>query len=223
MRLNNNEINDMQLLRSTAATFVLVAVCVVAGSLLPQYGKASIQIVRLLPYALASTAFVAAYILVLRRRVRFVEVFMHELTHVIFVVLCLNRPESFNVDLAGHGSMTYTGMLNPLVRIAPYVFPVGTYALIVLSPLVFPQYLVVVRLVVVLTFVWYLLGVFQQVSPQQTDLGNKRFLLWLPMILVINAANCLLVVFFTQNTMKQFPILLNGSLQMWEGIWKMIR
>jgi hypothetical protein len=82
------------------------------------------------------------YILLPRRRVRFWEVFEHELIHLITGVVFLRRPTSFVVapdEVNGVTGMEPGCGITP-IRLAPYFLPLFTLPLLLIKPFVPPPF-----------------------------------------------------------------------------------
>ncbi|MFC1849186.1 hypothetical protein ACFL27_03155 [candidate division CSSED10-310 bacterium] len=75
--------------------------------------------------------------LLLRRRVRFFHVFDHELTHLIFGLFFFYKPKVF-VASDKDGMVGLYGN-NFFITLAPYYFPVYSYFLLLLYPLLRPE------------------------------------------------------------------------------------
>ena len=80
----------------------------------------------LIPFGLA----IGGYLLIVRRRLSFVENFFHEITHVLFSLLFFEKVKHFYAS-STHGEVqTNSTFPNVFSTLSPYFFPVFTFLLI---------------------------------------------------------------------------------------------
>lgn len=119
---------------------------------------------------------VAVYLLVqivlflLGRSLEFWETFCHELNHTVFALLSFRRVESFFAHAENGGKVTFSGMPNPAIALAPYSFPLFAFCAASISCLLIPEAKLVVQIAVGFFLAFHLGSVFRDARPRQTDL-----------------------------------------------------
>lgn len=111
----------------------------------------------------------AAATVVVLRKAPFLAVLEHELTHMVVAVLHLRLPLSLNAGKEG-GEVTYTGDSAFLIRLAPYVLPTFTLALLALSPIIAGPHQATLRAIIGVTWGYHVVTTFQETRPNQPDL-----------------------------------------------------
>lgn len=106
---------------------------------------------------------------VVLRKAPFLAVLEHELTHMVVAVLHLRLPLSLNAGKDG-GEVTYTGDSAFLIRLAPYVLPTFTLALLGLSAVVDGPYQTTLRAIIGVTWGYHVVTMVEETRPNQPDL-----------------------------------------------------
>jgi len=120
------------------------------------------------PFGGAALMGAALTVLVLK----FVPVFAvleHELTHMLVAILHLRRPLSLSAG-AREGEVTYTGESAFLIRLAPYVLPTVTLALLFAEPLFASTHQRTHVLLCGATWGYHVTTLLEEARPHQPDL-----------------------------------------------------
>jgi len=121
-----------------------------------------------LPFGGAALVGAVLTVLVLK----FVPVFAvleHELTHMVVAVLHLRRPLSLSAG-AREGEVTYTGESAFLIRLAPYVLPSVTLALLLAEPLFAAAHQRTHVMLCGATWGYHVTTLLEEARPHQPDL-----------------------------------------------------
>lgn len=112
---------------------------------------------------------------VIRSKSSFLETFSHELTHVFFAKLLGRKVHSFYAEDSGTGNIYTSGdnkfLLIP-VALAPYCFPIFTYALLLFRCIVGVSYLWICDLVIGMTICFHYYCFKAQIGNHQTDINQ---------------------------------------------------
>lgn len=111
----------------------------------------------------------AAVTLLILRKAPFLAVLEHELTHMVVALLHLRLPLSLNAGKEG-GEVTYTGDSAFLIRLAPYVLPTFTLALLGLAPFIASPHQDTLRAAIGATWGYHLVTTLHETRPSQPDL-----------------------------------------------------
>lgn len=103
------------------------------------------------------------------RKAPFLAVLEHELTHMVVALLHLRLPLSLNAGKEG-GEVTYTGDSAFLIRLAPYVLPTFTIALLALSPAIASPHQTALRAAIGVTWGYHVVTTLEETRPNQPDL-----------------------------------------------------
>lgn len=119
----------------------------------------------------------------------YLYVFGHELTHAIFVVLCLGRVSGFSVTL--DGGHIITNKSNILIALSPYFVPFwSVVSLIILSPLgyfdLLPHYERILFGVLGATWSFHILWTMWIIPRDQPDLQENGTFFSLALIYLVN-------------------------------------
>lgn len=82
-------------------------------------------------FSLLILSFLLNYIF--RKQMSFWSIFKHELTHNIFAIITLNKPNGFTVKSGEGGLFEYLGKGNFLITLSPYFFPTITSFILLIS------------------------------------------------------------------------------------------
>ncbi len=165
------------------------------------------------------------YRTLLQKRMKFWETLFHELAHLIFGVLTFNRITNINASDGEGGVVRYQGYPNWLLTIAPYVFPVLTFLLLILYIFSKSIYHSTLHYLIICSFAMYVAQVIKEFGPNwgnaswfsigvKTDADLER-VGHLFAIFVLPAANFLwgfFLVFFLQGKSNFFFSIVKGCL-----------
>jgi hypothetical protein len=119
-------------------------------------------------FALGLAIYLLLYVLFLRNRIQFVELFKHELAHALTSLLFFQLPQSFDVNPGGGG--VEIARTNFVIRLAPYYLPVLTLPLLLLKPFVLPAIRPVIDFMIGVTLGVHYAFLFQDFHGGQTDI-----------------------------------------------------
>ncbi len=149
-------------------------------------------------YLISSGVFLLLYLFLLRKHLEFWHSFFHELTHVLFAMLCLCRIDGFSVSLTG-GVTAYSGRKNWVISLSPYFFPIISLPLMAMSLVIRETALLAVNHIVVLGYVFFLISLFRDFSFRQSDIRNSGKLFSVLIILILNILTLVFLLFYLQG------------------------
>ena len=123
----------------------------------------------------------------LRGHDRFWRTFEHELTHVIFALLFLQRVKHFRASAEKGGSIHHHGRRhNFLISLSPYFFPTVTVIPLVLLFLVTAGVRPYIEFLVGATLMYHLITTVEEARPYQTDLTQHGLAFSYTFIVLMN-------------------------------------
>lgn len=134
--------------------------------------------------------------LLLRRRAVFWETLVHELTHMLFALLTLNRVKGLAADDSGSGKLVYQGGTNWLISLSPYFFPLPVFLLLLIGLLTADTLQWGLELVTAGFYGWQLLSSLGQVSLRQSDITKSGILFSFLAILAFTGLIALGLLFY---------------------------
>ena len=147
----------------------------------------------------------------IKQNLDWLQIFSHELTHVVFSVLCFNRMSNLSVSNLGNGEVIYIGRSNFVISLTPYCFPLFTVMGLTIRPWLSPTVYVWVDIVNGITFAFHITTFYLQARPHQTDLIKYGILFSYSFILLINFVLVGLVLLITKSNFTHFgPYLYDG-------------
>ena len=147
--------------------------------------------------------FIVLYLLFLHKIMNFWETFAHELTHLLFALITFNKIEGFSASDNG-GAVTYRGRTNWLTSLSPYFFPIYTVFFIGLSLVINQQYQVYINHLIVISYLFFLLTLFQQFSFSQTDISKSGYVFSCVFLLIMNVLIMLFILFYLGDNLAAF-------------------
>ncbi len=152
---------------------------------------------RVFPYLVIIISLVVVNLKYLSRRVRFWQVFSHELSHLIFAVLFLRKMTGFVVN-EDSGVVSYKGRGNWIISLAPYSLPFFTLVLLAFA-YVGNYYHVAHKLIISVSYSFYFSRMLQDFSWKQPDFEKTGILFSTLWVIGINFIIFILIVFYFQN------------------------
>lgn len=139
----------------------------------------------LLHLGIGGGVFLLIWILVLSRRDSFWSVVEHELTHAVFALMFFKKVRTLNADRRRGGLVRVEGG-NFIIALAPYFFPLISFLIILIKPLVLPNYQWLLNGLLGFTLMFHLLYLFGEFHPWQPDLRENGFLFSAIVIIFFN-------------------------------------
>ncbi|MGQ9493301.1 MAG: hypothetical protein ACUVR2_06010 [Anaerolineae bacterium] len=135
-------------------------------------------------------------------RMKFLEVFEHELGHTILGTLLSRNVKTFVVeakDSSAAGLVAYTGRENALIALAPYFLPIFTLPLLVLKPLLFSQAHVVIDFLIGVSLAFHYIGLAKEFRISQKDIWRSGILFSLGFTFILNLVFLVVIVCVALN------------------------
>lgn len=148
------------------------------------------------------TVFISAFIL--KKRIRFWEIFQHEMTHLIFTVITLNRVEGFSITRNSGGSVAVYGENNTLNKVAPYFFPLYSIILIGLSLFFVSDYEIVLQKSAWIIWLFFVIQFLKDFSMKQSDISTSFKPLSIPLIICGNIFFFFFIIHFSTGNLNYF-------------------
>lgn len=147
--------------------------------------------------------YLVIYPFVPRDRMRFFEVFEHELGHAIFSTLMLRNVRWFwvravDADAAGE-VVSEPGRRNALISLAPYFLPTFTLPLLVLKPLLFPQARPALDFLIGVSLAFHYIGLAQEFRIWQPDIWRSGLLFSLVFTFTLNLVFLVIIISVVLN------------------------
>ncbi|MBI9031043.1 M50 family metallopeptidase [bacterium] len=156
-----------------------------------------IRILDIYPYLIVLIILVTTNIKFLSKRIKFWEVFSHELSHLIFAVLFFRKMTNFVVN-EDSGMISYQGKGNWIISLAPYSMPFITMVLLAFA-VVGGYENVTVKLVIIFSYSFYFSRMLQDFSWSQSDFEKTGLLFSTLWVVGINIIILLVILFYLQN------------------------
>ncbi len=134
--------------------------------LLPQLIRAPSQILAFLG---GGAVFLLFWFVYLAHREGFWSTLEHELTHALFAVLFFKKIRSLSASRQRGGTITIEGG-NVVIALSPYFFPLGALLLLLIKPLVQPQYQLYLNMLLGFFYFFHLVHLFREFHPGQPDI-----------------------------------------------------
>lgn len=128
------------------------------------YGAGAYFIIRLIPSV--------------RKNETWLQTFSHELSHTIVGMIFFRKIHSFNVEDKGTGVITHSGKRrigSTFISLAPYCFPIFTYAFMLLRLLGSTESMYIFDLFIGFTAAFHFVCFWKQTRPYQTDLQKVGY------------------------------------------------
>jgi hypothetical protein len=173
---------------------------IVAVLLLPRAALALLAVLRVVlaepPKVLPLLAGFAGYLvlwrLILRHRPfgHFFSTLEHELTHALFALATFHRVSGLKATFRRGGHMTYHGLGNWLVTIAPYFFPTAALLVLGVSAFLDERWLGWAGGVLGVALAYHVTSTFEETHSGQTDLKEVG---WIFALAFLPAANVIAI------------------------------
>jgi hypothetical protein len=119
---------------------------------------------------------------------RWLRVFSHEFTHVIFSILFFNRIKSFRVGglFDDGGKVEFYGTPNFAISLAPYCFQLFTFVFLIIRLITDQTMSIVVDVFIGIAFLFHLTTFWKQARPFQSDIQRHGYIFSYTFIILIN-------------------------------------
>jgi hypothetical protein len=203
--------------------FILALCLLLVFSLFFQAGNILIDIdfVKCTPFILVGIGFSALYLIFLRKFLGFAETGIHEITHVVFAWLTLNRVKQIIVG-RDQGSVEYHGKTNLLISLSPYCFPIIPVMLGILSLFLKSEFGIFFDHLINLFFIWHLLSVIRQFRFFEQDIVYNGIIFSSVFIFTANLINFIVFIYYIQGDISGLEDLIQSVYEFWGRIWEII-
>ncbi len=142
------------------------------------------------PFGIGFGIYLVLYLVLLRTRFAFVEIFEHELNHLVTGKLLFRDVQELlvNADKGGHVQFRQgPDFASFIILLAPYTIPLFTIPLLVARLFLPPPISAVVDFLIGFTLAFHLVGLLKEFHPRQTDLQRSGFVFSVSAVLLVNA------------------------------------
>ncbi|MGH7494791.1 MAG: hypothetical protein ACREOO_20660 [bacterium] len=143
--------------------------------------------------------YILLYVLLLRPRVTFLEIFEHELAHTVAALLFFRSVKLFAVFPEG-GVMRHQGgsssLVNTIITLAPYFLPVFALPMLLVKPFMTSPMNQVVDFFIGLFLAFHYASLFVEFSPRQSDIVKTELVVALFVVIFFNAIFTVLALSF---------------------------
>jgi hypothetical protein len=161
--------------------------------------------------------YVLLYLLVLRRKIRFLEIFEHELCHMVVAFLFLKRVDEFVVIPAKNDAhVSCHNCSNVFIGLAPYYLPVLTVPLLIIKPFMAATVHQTVDFFIGATLAFHFTGLCKEFRFRQPDI--KQIGRFYAVVLAI-FLNIVFIVLALSFALKKYNFMLAYSKQGFVGAW----
>lgn len=159
-------------------------------------------------------AYLPVYLIVPANRIRFVEIFEHELGHMLVALFLLQDIKEFSVETNGAdgGLVKHRGASNFLIGLAPYFLPVFTIPLLIIKPLIFSSTHNVINLLIGFSLAFHYLALINEFRPRQTDIQRIGLAFASVVTAGLNAVVLIIILSVVLNRYGNIPDYLKDSL-----------
>jgi hypothetical protein len=206
----------MRIILKIIKYILLLGLLFLTASLLKQYQTIyhDLSLAFLWPFIAASCAFAIVYAIWLKRITRFPEVFVHELTHLVFTLLSFNKPRHFSVSSTG-GATSYEGKGNWLISLSPYCFPLVPIIFTLVYYFINEHYKPIPKYLIAISYVWYLATIFRYFSFKESDISNSGGFFAILFVISFNVSLTLALVYFLSNNAAGLWNLVRNIVNIW--------
>lgn len=138
------------------------------------------------------------YFLFLRSRLRFFEIFEHELGHMLMAALFRIRVADFHVTLSG-GGVEYVRPSNAVVRLAPYYLSVFTLPWLIFKPFATTSVHQSIDFFIGLTLAFHCAALAKEFRHWQPDIRKTGLFLAIVIVLFLNTLFAVFACSFALN------------------------
>ena len=152
--------------------------------------------------------FILLYVFVLKNRISFMEIFIHEFTHMVVTLMAFRKIYSFSVSKT-EGLVYKSGRMGFMELLAPYSIPVIPLFMLLIFYISDSRYQQYVLLIIAISYLLYLLRSIAQFSFRQDDIQRSGKLFSLVFVLGTNLIFLLFFIHFFCGDVPSFFKLLN--------------
>jgi len=145
-----------------------------------------------------------AFVLFRNQNLKWLRVFSHELTHVVFSLLFFNRIAGFNAESIGSGSVSYHGKGNFIISLTPYFFPLFTVVIILLKLISQEGLSEAFDIAIGASYMFHLTTFWGQVGTHQTDITKHGVIFSYSLIILMNIFFLALVLSMVSDGWSMF-------------------
>lgn len=160
------------------------------------------------PFFFGMVIYISLRILRLRffhENAEWLRVFSHELTHVVFSILSLNRIKSFSVGRQyGGGRVEFYGKPNFVISLTPYCFQLFTFVLLIIRLFVMKKIYPFLDIFIGFFFVFHIITFIKQAGIHQPDIKTHGIIFSFAFIFLINTLFIALVLVVIRNGFPQY-------------------
>jgi len=119
---------------------------------------------------------------------RWLRVFSHEFTHVIFSILFFNRIKSFRVGglIDNDGKVEFYGNPNFVISLTPYCFQLFTFVFLLIRMITDNTMSIVVDVFIGIAFLFHITTFWKQTRPYQNDIQRHGYVFSYSFIILMN-------------------------------------
>lgn len=140
------------------------------------------------PFTIGFGVFLLLYAILFRGRITFIEVFEHEMSHLLVGKLFFRDVQELlvNADTGGHVAFRQ-GINNFVILLAPYTIPLLTIPLLIARLLLPPPIAQVLDFLIGFTLAFHFVGLFKEFRFRQTDLKRSGYAFSISAVLLVSA------------------------------------
>ena len=217
----------LKILRLLFRYLVLIALCYFLWQLFSQQSGFFFQKTRVLAdlapsrlklYGLSCGIFLSLYLIYVRKMLKFWEVFVHEITHVVFAGLFLHKIEGFSVSVT-NGISRYNGRTNWVITLAPWTFPLLVWLFLSIGLMIDDQYAAYFHHATALSLTWHFASAIRGFSLRENDIQDYGIVFAVLFIIAANTANLVFFVYYLQGDLGALADLTQQVVASWEVPW----
>ena len=177
-----------------------------------------LDISRLTFYGISCGIFLILHLAYFKKPLSFWEIFIHEITHVLFAILFFKKVKGFSVS-KNNGVTSYTGKTNWLIILAPWFFPLLAWLFLFVGMFINDQYRSFSNHVIAVSLTWHLITLFRSFSIKEKDLQEYGFIFSLFFIISANTANLIFFIFYLDGRVEKLVDLSLYVITTWRVPW----
>jgi hypothetical protein len=159
-------------------------------------------------------AYLAVFLIVPASRMRFIEIFEHELGHTVMAMAFFQDIQKFEVEVNGvnQGAVHYVGTSNFVITLAPYFLPLFTIPLLIIKSVIFSSLHNAIDLLIGFTMAFHYVALLAEFRLSQPDIQKVSLLFALAVTITMNAIFLVVVVSVLLNDYGLILSYLDASL-----------
>jgi hypothetical protein len=163
-------------------------------------------------YTYGFIGYIILYIIILRKKIKFLETFEHELAHLLTSILFFKKIYSFNATDKSGGYIENSSD-NFIIILAPYFIPVFTIPFLILKPFIISEIQYIINVLIGITLSFHFTGLIREFSFKQSDIKKCGYIFSVFFVITLNIIIFTAITQFSENNTKSIK-------KFWNNVYK---